>query len=415
MKRFFSLVLALALASLPIPARGIQKGLDISCDHYGNVFVLNKTTQQIHKFDKNLNFEKTVLDSVAMNMTDVTSVTVCWCAGEISVASDSNGKSKLFEIDAKYNYKFHRDIASLGSGKGQVINPNDIVYLRSDNYYWLALTDSSLKKVMVVDDYGKFNMEIVGLVNPIVSYYSTTKQLYVLDDNKVKIFSTSGKLLKSFGSGVLKKPITIDANGTEDKIFVLDDGIIKAFNSTGSLIGQTQKISNAMGMCVSTEQNWIVVITDNEGGSFYAYSTDTLQLRKKNTGIATPKKQTVLIFTEGSYVYKINGENKKIRCPVQNVNGRTLVPLREIAEPLGGKVTWISDQKKIIIEYSNPKRIELVIGSPYAIVDGKKVMMPSGVSPAIYCDNVTLVPVRFVSENLGAIVTYENKVIEVKK
>ena len=59
----------------------------------------------------------------------------------------------------------------------------------------------------------------------------------------------------------------------------------------------------------------------------------------------------------------------------------------------------------------------MVIGDPYATVDGKRKLMPSSVPPQIMCNGVTMVPLRFVSEMLGAQISYDDKTktIEVKK
>lgn len=417
MKKLIFILLVLSMIISHIPVWGISSNpLDVSCDAYGNLFVLDITGQKVQKFDKNLNFVSTVLTKDKFGAESVSSMTVCWCAGEIAIASKTDGQTRMFEVDAKWAYNFKRKVADVGTGKGQVKNPGEIVYLRSNDDYWIAVADPTTKKVVVVDDYGKFKYEVAGLSNPKSVYFSTSKQLYIADGNVIKKFTTEGKLQSTFGQGKLTNPTAIDASKNEDMFFVLDGSDVKVFDKSGGYVRQFGPISNATSLCVNQANDWVMAASANDGGTVFAYNYNgTLQKTFKNA--ANPAKQTVLNFTIGSYVYQVNGSGQKLRCPAKIEDGRTLVPLREITEPLGGTIAWDSKAKKITITYSNPKKIELTIDNPNAYVDGKKTLLPSGVPPKIYCQNVTMVPLRFVSETLGATVNYDStkKTIEVKK
>lgn len=90
--------------------------------------------------------------------------------------------------------------------------------------------------------------------------------------------------------------------------------------------------------------------------------------------------------------------------------GRTLVPVRVISEQLEALVTWKPDTRQIQIETGSTS-ITLAIGSPDAVVDGKIVPLYGGVAPTLASPAGTaartMVPVRFVSEQLGAEVGYD--------
>ncbi len=417
MRSTIVLILVLAVLVSLVHAQGIASTpLDITCDGYGNLFVLDISTQKILKYDKNLVFEKTALQKWSLGVEDISSATVCYCNGEIAIASQKNGATRLFEINPKWEYDFKRVVAPVGAGKGEVKKPTDIVYLRSKEDYWLAITDSVGKKVVVIDDYGKFKYEITGLSDPRSSYYSVSKQVFVIDGAKVKVYSSSGSYMRSFGEGKLSNPSAIDASANEDKFFVLDDGFVKVFGADGKYLSQFGQIQNATGLGVNTTMNWVMVVSSNDGGTLLAYSYDG-RLQKTVKSAANPAQEMVLTFTVGSYVYSVNGVPQKLRCKPSITDGRTLVPLRELVEPLGGKVAWDEKQRKITIQYSKPTKIELVIGNPYVSVDGKKTLLPSSVPPAIHCGNVTMVPLRFVSDVLGAKTAYYelSKTIEVRK
>ncbi|MBE6008948.1 MAG: copper amine oxidase N-terminal domain-containing protein, partial [Lachnospiraceae bacterium] len=78
-------------------------------------------------------------------------------------------------------------------------------------------------------------------------------------------------------------------------------------------------------------------------------------------------------------------------------NSRTMLPIRFVVEALGGEVNWDSDLQKVIIVL-NGTVIELIINESTAYVNGKAVNLDS---PAFILDSRTYVPLRFVIENLG--------------
>jgi hypothetical protein len=270
---------------------------------------------------------------------------------------------------------------------------------------------------VVIDDLGKLNKEVTGLVNPKASYFSSQKKLYICDDGQIKTAIVSDKKTTgSFGKGFLTNPRVIDASEKENKFFVLDGDNLKSFNSSGTFLKDFGKIPEAVSMSVNINSNEVVVASESDGGSLYVYSNDGKQNRIiKN--VLNPQKQVVLKFYVGKYFYQVGIAGFPLNCPVRIENGRSLVPVRQVVEPLGGSVAWDAKTQKITIGYSNPKKIELKIGDPYAYVDGKKTLMPSSVPPRIYCSNTTMVPLKFVSDILGATTNYypETKMIEVKK
>ena len=85
------------------------------------------------------------------------------------------------------------------------------------------------------------------------------------------------------------------------------------------------------------------------------------------------------------------------------VNDRTMVPLRGIFEALGARVNWI-DATKTIIGSKGDKTITLQIDNTYANISGKEITLD--VAPQIISSR-TMVPVRFISESLGAEVGWD--------
>jgi plastocyanin len=104
----------------------------------------------------------------------------------------------------------------------------------------------------------------------------------------------------------------------------------------------------------------------------------------------------------------VNGETVTLdTAPViDTAAGRTFVPVRFIGENLGAYIGWDGGAQKVTY-LSGETRISLWIGQRTAQVNGVEV--PLDAAPYIDENNRTLVPVRFVSEQLGATVGWDGE------
>ncbi len=89
----------------------------------------------------------------------------------------------------------------------------------------------------------------------------------------------------------------------------------------------------------------------------------------------------------------------------QMVGGRLLVPMRGVFEAIGATVIWDADSQTVTAS-TDSRRVSLRIGDKEANVDGKIVEMDQ---PAEIVGDSTLVPLRFLSQSLGASVDWEPK------
>ncbi len=106
----------------------------------------------------------------------------------------------------------------------------------------------------------------------------------------------------------------------------------------------------------------------------------------------------------------VDGKVLKSDVPPTIVEGRTMVPMRVIFEELGASVTWIPDSQMIRATYKE-LIIDLKIDSKLLIscnvATGEIKKTELDVAPFI-TDGRTLVPVRAISEALGAEVNWDN-------
>lgn len=131
-----------------------------------------------------------------------------------------------------------------------------------------------------------------------------------------------------------------------------------------------------------------------------------------NEAVATPKAKIfsqTMILKIGSPFMTVNGVKKEIdpgrgTFPII-IQGRTLLPIRAVIEAMGGTVGWNANTRKVTITLKNTT-ITLTINSKQAMVNGKAKELD--VRPQIINER-TMVPLRFVAENLGAQVLWDDK------
>ena len=92
--------------------------------------------------------------------------------------------------------------------------------------------------------------------------------------------------------------------------------------------------------------------------------------------------------------------------PYVDKNSRVMVPVRFVSEALGAKVDWDAKASKVTVK-QDEKTIVLFIGKKEIDVNGKKDQMDT---VAVTSKQRTFVPLRFVSQALGAAVVWDSPV-----
>jgi len=164
--------------------------------------------------------------------------------------------------------------------------------------------------------------------------------------------------------------------------------------------------------------NGKVATVDVSGGFLYGLyevsegEVSIIQVVAKDAaGNATAKninikyiKTTIIKLQVKNAVAMINADTVSLDAPPIIKNGRTLVPVRFISEALGAEITWDPVFQIIDIVLGNDT-IRLQIGKNFASVNNKKIAIDTA---PIIDHGRTMVPVRFISEALGAEVVWDN-------
>ncbi len=121
-------------------------------------------------------------------------------------------------------------------------------------------------------------------------------------------------------------------------------------------------------------------------------------------------------YTGSIYKLLVNGE--EIETPLEPIifNDRALVPVREVFEAAGAEVIYDAETKGIYVK-GNEIEMSMRIGEEEVQINGKKDVFPDNVSPKLIAkkgeDAKTMVPVRFISENLGYVVNFNGEEIDI--
>ncbi|MCK9478727.1 MAG: copper amine oxidase N-terminal domain-containing protein [Firmicutes bacterium] len=114
-------------------------------------------------------------------------------------------------------------------------------------------------------------------------------------------------------------------------------------------------------------------------------------------------------FKVGDNTLSVNGEDIKVKKPFV-INGTTLVPLRVVLEAFGSKVIWHDDDMSIDLKLDDIS-IKIQIDSDIVIVNETKQKLPQA---PLLVEDTTMVPLRFISENFGSIVSYDENTQQIK-
>jgi transcriptional regulator CtsR len=161
------------------------------------------------------------------------------------------------------------------------------------------------------------------------------------------------------------------------------------------------------GLSSDTRYYYRVRAYNSAGDSLYSTEYSVTTSATTNTGATRIIKLTISKST-----YYVNNQLKTMdTAPVIREN-RTLLPIRYVAEAIGATVNWNNSERKVTVSLDG-KVIELWIGKNIARVDGQYVLIDSAnlkVTPVIISPGRTMLPLRFITENLGAKVDWdENK------
>lgn len=178
-----------------------------------------------------------------------------------------------------------------------------------------------------------------------------------------------------------KKGDTVTITVTPDKGYVLDELIV-------------------------TDKNGDEIKLKDKGNGKFTFTMPASKIKIEATfekeAPQTPTDNTI-VLTIGSPVATVFGETVVNDVAPIARNNRTLLPIRFVAEALGATVDWNADLQKVTIKKAD-LLIELYLGQTTAYVNGQPIVLDVA---AFAENNRTYLPLRFIAENLGATVLWD--------
>ncbi|WP_342409697.1 stalk domain-containing protein [Paenibacillus sp. FSL R10-2778] len=229
----------------------------------------------------------------------------------------------------------------------------------------------------------------------------------IVTNNTVSV-KLSAELLKQLNTGkrmkVVIKPVDerggAIGRGYELKIFVdgreVTDytGLIPVTFDLSKEKLSTNELNMLCGVMLQLNGNM-----ERLGGN-YERETGKFTFTTKGLGyiFITAKPEPVkLVFTLGKTGYKLNGIEMSMDVASTVVKGRTLVPLRFIAESLGANVSWDNVTKTVMITLKG-QTLSIKIGE----------LAPGMDVAAELVNGRTMLPLRFIAEYFGANIFFDN-------
>ncbi len=330
----------------------------------GNVYVLDAGAGFVKVFNKEGDFIRSIGQSLDINNPS----SICLTQDVTLVISDTgNHMVHFFSVDGKHLYS-----------KGEESPAFD-------------------KKTM--DDYWTH----LGTFASPTGLTSVGERLYILDTGNYRI--------QIYQKGVAIPELSVDTkalsfdpvrNGTHKKTFKISN------NADGTINGTVETDVDWLRVSVDefTGETIVNVICDVSMLPDWVQSSGSITVSSnggEETIACTAVKQGDLIELQiDSNTAVINGASQFVEPAPVIHNGSTVVPLRFIGEALGASIDWEATEKRVTYRLKG-KEVVLWVGVQEAKVNGKVVSM--SVKPFII-NGRTVVPLRFISEALGASVQW---------
>lgn len=357
-----------------------KKLADIAFDKNGSILALDTVGKRIGVFTTSGSFQgKIDIDPAIKNPTSFCTLPT----GEIAILDSADGQIKLVISNGSLISAIGKQgmLVSVTSEKDYASNAGE--------FYLPSHITSNQEGTLTVVDFG--NCRIQKITN------STPQPP---DKTPAKLSVTHTKL--DYGKVYYENESNSIQIGIENLGQTDMSGIIKT--GTGKV-----KVSPKI---ITPETKSVTVTFVPDKTMAWKVFTDKLTIETNGGNAELPITASVIgktiKMTIGSTSFQVTTDKQETvtspRSP-EVVSGRTYVPLRATGDIFNAKIDWDNTEKKVTLVMDG-KIIELWIGKNTATVDGVEVPLSN---PPIIIKGSTYVPIRFVSEQMGANVEWDGQ------
>ncbi|MEC0183064.1 stalk domain-containing protein [Paenibacillus peoriae] len=189
---------------------------------------------------------------------------------------------------------------------------------------------------------------------------------------------------------------TMNSSGTSFTVRLKMKDIQPTYTSYVMVKNSDAQLVKRIQFDPKTTFNYSLSNLDLATGGYYFYIKMIDQ--SGNSAASVPQFVPVNHNKAGQVLVFIDGKQQQYEQPATSISGSMLVPFRAVFEALGAKVKWDGATKTVTATKGNTT-IKLTVGSRDAYINGKLVRLNA--APRLINGKV-MVPIRFVSEALGA-------------
>lgn len=242
-------------------------------------------------------------------------------------------------------------------------------------------------------------------LNPIMAKDVTSGKVFVMD-------KATNRLLNA-ADGSLIDPLPQGAAGNINSLAVASDGSVWLGGTRGTIWQKVGSSGPNAGQWVTRPAfsgGPSVAVVTGPGGAVYAQIGSSLYQfigHKRVVAMSIGSKETL--------APDFSGDSRKGNMDVapQVINGRTMVPVRFVAQGLGYEVSWAPETRTVVIKNASAT-LSLPVGGSEAVLEtsqGKSTLALD--VPAQVIDGRTMVPIRFVAQAFNARVFWNGKLRQV--
>lgn len=323
----------------------------------------------------------------------------------------TNGTSNGVVTDGKLE-TIAQGVSEIVVDLGKPVNVNRAI-LKSDTTYKLSCSNDNLSYTDIVSSSGdvvdfdavkgryfKFTLSSSSSVKEAELYYEPAN----ISAGK-SVYASSGDASLANDNSTVTKWIS---NMETDSYYKIDLGSEQEFD-TVEILWDYNNCAKNYGIYVSSDDKIYkkcasdTTIGSNEVTEFIPEKARYIKIVNEDKVREATGIFEVRVYNNSSTEeYKIYVDKSKLSFDVAPVlmNNRLLVPFRVICEALGMQVDWQGDTNTVTAS-KDGKKIVMVIGNNDIEVDGK--VIKSDAAPVLY-NSRTLIPLRFLAENIGAFV-----------
>lgn len=328
----------------------------------------------------------------SLSSSDKTKLNKTFSAGTTTYNVEADSKDKYFSVrwdrgdtNSTAYLIYGDEVESLSDGSF-----TSGIKISSTSYFTVRVYSPSC------EDYKDYKFYLKG---------SDSSDAY-LSDLTVKANGAKVSLSPSF----TKKTYNYIANVSQSTSYVTITPVVSESGSTVWVDGTKVKSGNSSAsISITGTSKRIAVKVESEDGdttlTYYVTVSKNGAVTNPNDGqITNPGvKKMTLVMRINSTAYLLNNTNKKLLAPpyMDIKHNRTLVPIRAIAESMGATVGY-DNVKKLVTVKLEDKNLSLTLGKE--IVVGNINYGAPGLK-----NGTTFVPIRYISEQLGGKVAWDNK------